>query len=144
MKYMTLAITLSACASMTQTPESPKEPEELTADAPKPVEFPEGKAALDAAAAAWAKDFATPPPTIERAYLEEGDWGMNRNDHGVIIDRVVRAKLFYKGGASGRCYQTLCNLREEEQRGSWGKPALECFKEYTDRVTCSSVDQLRP
>ena len=120
-----------------------EEPKEHVAEAPEAVTFPDGEKALGHAAPVWAKDFAKPPPTIKRAYLMDSDWGMTRADNNAIIGRHARTVLFYKGGETSHCYQALCNLREEEQGGSWGKPYLECIGEYTTRVVCESVDGLR-
>lgn len=124
-------------------PPTQKEPEERPASAPDEVSFPEAEKLLPATLPGWAKGVGTPPPTVLRAYLVDGDWGMTRADNNVIVGRHVRAVLFYKGGQSGKCYRSLCNLRQEEQGGSWGKAYMQCVGEYTSRVTCDSIVALR-
>jgi hypothetical protein len=113
------------------------------AQAPDPVSFPEAEKALTQAVPEFASGWGKPPPTVLRAYPMDPDWSMNRSDTGQIIGRVTRSVLFIRGGQSGRCRQLLCNLREEEQGGRWGRPMIQCVPEFTTSVTCESVDALR-
>jgi hypothetical protein len=114
---------------------------------PPVVSFPAAEALMPEAAAAFEQTWAQPPPTVLRAYLVDRDWTIERNDRGVILSRAIWTRLFFRGGATGKCYGVTCSLAQEEQGGAWGRPSLACLadrKEYVEEVTCASVEALRP
>jgi hypothetical protein len=123
----------------------PDDAQQPSATQPKSYKFPEGEKTLKAAAADWVANFPKRPlPTVLKTYVLGPDWGMERTAVGVITGRVVQTVIFVRGGESGRCTQRLCNLRQSEQGGKWGKPILECLEQYTTRFSCKSVDALKP
>jgi hypothetical protein len=106
-----------------------------------------GEKVLWQAAQEWAPKVGTPAPTIMRAFVvDDADWVIDRNENtGIITDRFLHTAVIYKGGATGKCRQWLCNLVEEETGGNiWGRAELRCPAGLTVALTCDSVDALRP
>jgi hypothetical protein len=126
-------------------PVPPDDAQQQAVPTPKSFKFPEGDKALAAAVADWIANFPKKPlPTVMKQYLLGPEWGMERTPAGVITGRVVKAVIYVRGGESGRCTQRLCNLRQSEQGGKWGKPLLECLEQYTTRFSCKSIEALKP
>ncbi|MBX3247121.1 MAG: hypothetical protein KF901_08075 [Myxococcales bacterium] len=106
------------------------------------MDFPEGEALLDEAALEWARGYATPPPTVLRAYLLDGDWLMDRTDLGVVSHRFVPAVIYYRGGQSGNCYGLAVLLYQAEQAGAWGRPSMRS-EVQPSQVSCAAVLEMR-
>jgi hypothetical protein len=124
-------------------PEEEEGPKVYEAEAPNPIGgFPEAERLLATLLPEWANNKGTPPPTVLRRYLVGKDWGMQRANNGVITGRATGVVLFYKGGVTGKCYNSLCNVTQEEQGGKWGKPWIQCVEGRTILVTCPSIDRL--
>jgi hypothetical protein len=136
---------VAAAATAYAQPTPPDDDKQPAAVRPAAQKFAEGEKFLKVAAGDWVANFPKkPPPTVLKMYVLAPDWGMVRAGSGVITGRTAETVIFVRGGESGRCTKRLCNLRQEEQGGKWGKPLLDCVEQYTQRVSCSSVAALAP
>jgi hypothetical protein len=143
--YLVLASACVAALAYAQgaPPPPPDDAQQPAAKRPDAKKWPEGEKALKAAAADWVANFPKkPPPTVMKAFVIAPDWGMVRTPAGIVTGRTAQTVIFVRGGESGRCTQRLCNMRAEEQNGKWGKPFLECVEQFTQRVSCKSVEAL--
>lgn len=123
----------------------PAEPQAATRHSD--YDFPEAEQMMTPLLDEHVASFGSPPPTVLRKYLRDDDWSMIRDDFGTITERNVSWIVYYKGGESGQCKAWNCQLTQEEQRGSWGKPELRCYADtnYGDAqaiYTCESVESL--
>lgn len=89
-----------------------------------------------------------PPPIPMRAYVvgadADSDWIIDRTPRGVPKERTLQALVFFKGGKSGKCQETIALLVELNKGGDqWGTPFLRTTN-TNYLVTCASVDALRP
>jgi hypothetical protein len=128
------------------TPPTPADDDKQPAAAqPTAAKFPEAQKLLKSAVADWVANFPKKPlPTVLKTYVLAPDWGMVRTATGVITARTVQTVIFVRGGETGRCTKRLCNLRQEELGGKWGRAGLDCVEQYTQRVSCRSVEALAP
>jgi hypothetical protein len=141
--WVVFVVAAAASAYGQATP--PDDDKQPAAVRPAAQKFPDGEKALKVAAADWVANFPKKPlPTVLKTYLIAPDWGMVRSPSGLITGRTAQTVIFVRGGETGRCTKRLCNLRQEEQGGKWGKPFLECVEQYSQRVKCSSVAALAP
>jgi hypothetical protein len=116
------------------------ESKEHPVDQPPSVNFPEGQSAL---ASASKEPLVTNGVsyTIERAYLADKDWTMDRGREGRITGRRAAVLAYYKGGPNAYCYKRRGFLNQEEQGGAWGRPKVQWESLYF-RVNCQQVDGL--
>jgi hypothetical protein len=83
----------------------------------------------------------SPPATILKVYPIYGyDWGFERNDLGVVQDRIARIMVVYKGGASGFCRQEDTNVTQQSVNGSWTRPVV-VLGQMGFRIDCNDVDK---
>jgi hypothetical protein len=110
-------------------------------DAEMPKEaFPSVEPVLAALADRWAKEHEH-KITIKRTYTAALEWGVTRHEvSGRIIGRVTKGVIFTHDATNQKCWQLLCNVRQDELGGRWGAPYMEC--PWTMTVRCESVDAL--
>ena len=134
---------LAACFASPRPTAQPREEEAQVAEAPPPVSFPQAEQWLPQLVNEWSSAQDDPPVTVLRAYIVDRDWQMERHEvTGVVVSRFVPVTLFLRL-PDGQCIDAGCSLGQEEQRGTWGRPAVECERGW-ERVTCASVEVLRP
>jgi hypothetical protein len=129
----------------------------LPAVAPAAVSFPEADGMLPESAKEW-QDLAKGSLHVQRIYLVDSDWDINRNPNtGIIIDRKARVSIFYHGSSGhgmgqvgpdedpNKCYEkSACVLYQKDEGGNhWSKPFLTCPSEYAKEHKCDEVDALR-
>jgi hypothetical protein len=139
-----LLLLLTSCGASLQS--QPERQATLPTDWVK--DFPEADKAALQAGQAYDKEGPYTSTTL-KTYVTDHEWHLDRNDRGVIDQRYVNVKVFYRmvsGPNAGMCLFADGLVTETKDDSRWSTPVLTLgfAGDPAIRINCPSIDALPP